>query len=111
MLSKVNSPNIFMIVQKLSYFYSYTLICQYIVFSFSLLFLTSLGVRQGGVASPKLFSIYIEDIVKEIRKNKAGIKIKNSIIDIIMFADDINVVATTNHDLQSILGEHSEHIR
>ena len=34
--------------------------------TFSKLFKTTTGVRQGGVMSPKLFSIYIEDLLVEV---------------------------------------------
>jgi len=39
---------------------------------FSDFFQTSAGVRQGGILSPFLFSIYIEDIVNELKNKKKG---------------------------------------
>jgi len=33
------------------------------------IFNTIVGVRQGGVVSPKLFNIYIEDIIELINKS------------------------------------------
>ena len=41
---------------------------------FSELFRTTMGVRQGGVLSPKLFSIFVEDLLRELEMACLGIK-------------------------------------
>ncbi|CAF1075729.1 unnamed protein product, partial [Brachionus calyciflorus] len=58
---------------------------------YSVPFKTSIGVRQGGVLSPKLFSIYIEDLIIKVEELKAGIKIGDQTVSIILYADDIVV--------------------
>ena len=42
---------------------------------FSELFRTLVGVRQGGVLSPNLFLIFVDDLLKAIEKENFGILI------------------------------------
>jgi len=42
---------------------------------FSKMFKTTIGVSQGGVLSPLLFSIYIDNLLNLIQKLNLGIKI------------------------------------
>ncbi len=70
---------------------------------FSSSFISKLGVRQGGVASPKLFSIYIEELANRIENTMLGIPVYHTIINIMMYADDIILVATNKDELQKQL--------
>jgi len=71
---------------------------------FSSIFIPKLGVRQGGVASPKLFAlIFIEDVVTSVDNTSAGIQINNTTINKMMYADDIIVVATNKKAIQETL--------
>lgn len=68
-------------------------------------FLTKEGLRQGGVLSPTLFNIVLDDILKEIKKQTRKIQIgyKNMrIVEIAesAFADDLLVYARNVNDLQ-----------
>ena len=58
------------------------------------------GVRQGCVLSPILFSIYINTLAKEIVESRIGIKIDNDKIAILLYADDIVLIADTAEDLR-----------
>ncbi len=58
------------------------------------------GVRQGCVLSPILFSIYINTLAKEIVESRIGIKIDNDKITILLYADDIVLIADTAEDLR-----------
>lgn len=65
-------------------------------------FKTTLGVRQGGTMSPKLFSIYIDELIVNIEAKTSGIKVPDGPkIDIIVYADDVLLISTTKSDLQS----------
>jgi len=60
------------------------------------------GVRQGGVWSPYLFAVYLDDLSTELNNIKAGCYIGEVSI-ILMFADDICVFCPSVRGLQSIL--------
>ena len=70
---------------------------------FSSLFTPRLGVRQGGACSPKLFAIYIEDLAAKLDSTGIGIKVTSSVINVMMYADDIILVATSKQELQRLL--------
>ena len=70
---------------------------------YSKIFKTTVGVRQGGVASPKLFSIYLDPILKKLAECEEGIKIGDIKLDILAYADDILIMNTTKKGLQKQL--------
>ena len=71
--------------------------------NYSAIFSTTVGVRQGGVLSPKLFSIYVEDIIPRIESVKMGIKIGNLSLDVMLYADDIIIVSNSKEGMQKQL--------
>ena len=62
------------------------------------------GVRQGCVASPDLFSLYSEVIMRAIDREN-GVNIGGHNITNIRFADDTVLTANTADDLQILLGK------
>ncbi len=72
-------------------------------------FKTTIGVKQGGSLSPRLFSIYVEDLIVLLRKSKYGMNyeydqlisskgnkkltIKRK-IECLFYADDIIIMAS-----------------
>ena len=56
---------------------------------FSDSFLVSNGVRQGGILSLYLFSLYIDDLTFNLNTVKSGCYVGNNCLNHIMFADDI----------------------
>lgn len=59
------------------------------------------SVLQGEVLSPKLFTLYIDDIVDELEKSGIhGIQLGMYAVHLLLYADDIALIATTPEDLQ-----------
>ena len=77
------------IVMAIKNYYSHSFMVLQIDSSFSEAFTTSVGLRQDGACSPKLFSIYTENLITEAEKVNEGIKLKNIQIDVISYADDV----------------------
>ena len=73
------------------------------VISFS--FSVRSGVRQGGVLSPHLFSIYVDDLIVTLRKLRIGCYIGDIFVASIVYADDICLLAPCRSVLQSLLDE------
>ena len=70
---------------------------------FSGFFVFSCGIRQGGVLSPYLFAIYIDGLVDKIRKCPFGCFIKNVCMSILLYADDILLIAPSVTSLQKLV--------
>ena len=68
-------------------------------------FITTYGVKQGGCISPDLYKIYSEIIAIQISNLKLGITYGQMNIDILMYADDIILMASTIQDAQKMLDE------
>ncbi len=66
------------------------------------------GVRQGDVLSTTLFSIFINDLAKEIKDMDIGIPIGELKLCILLYADDIVLLSENERDLQSMLDKLNE---
>ena len=56
-------------------------------------FTTEAGVRQGQNDSPKLFLIYINSLVKQIKSMILGVKYGKTHLSILVFADNIVLIS------------------
>ena len=61
------------------------------------------GVKQGCKISPTLFSIFINDLAQEINRLNCGVNLDGTIISVLLYADDIVLIAPTEENLQLML--------
>jgi hypothetical protein len=66
-------------------------------------FKLEIGIRQGGVLSPQFFAIYIDDIVDTVKKHGVGCHLRHVCVSIILYADDILLLAPSVTALQQLL--------
>ena len=71
--------------------------------SFSKSFSVSNGVRQGAVSSPLLFSVYIDDLIKLLRKSGLGCRIDNFFYGVLGYADDLLLLSASRTGLQAMV--------
>ncbi len=69
----------------------------------SSVFKTTVGVKQGGPLSPRLFSLYTEKLGHILDNTKIGIKIGELIINNLFYADDILLIASTKDEMNKLL--------
>ena len=84
-----------MIVDSLSYIFSNTCVNDRISSIFSDSWVATRGVRQGGVLSAFLFSLYLDDIKTEISAMPVGCRLGVNKINVQAYADDIIFFSST----------------
>ena len=60
-------------------------------------------MKQGDALSPTLFAVYINDLANQIKPLNCGVNCGNEQISILLYADDIVLLAETELDLQKML--------
>jgi hypothetical protein len=63
----------------------------------------NIGVRQGDSMSSTLFALYINDLAVKIKELNMGISIGEVIISMLLFADDLVLIADSEENLQKML--------
>ncbi len=63
----------------------------------------SCGTRQGGVASPTLFAICVNDIIAKLQQSGLGCQIHFISFNAFMYADDLLLLALSIEDLQNMI--------
>jgi len=66
-------------------------------------FIVSNGVRQGGVLSPVLFSIYMDDLSHLLTKSGIGCFMSSALINHVFYADDIVLMSPSAKGLQHLI--------
>ena len=69
----------------------------------SLFFTITNGVRQGGILSPKLFSVYMDDLSKMLNDSGMGCYVDNVCINHVFYADDLCLMAPCAIALQQLI--------
>ena len=73
-------------------------------------FLVQVGVSQGSVLSPFLYSVFIDGLIHHLKSNpRWGVEVTNRIVASLLYADDIALIADTAEQLQEMLDAVSEY--
>ena len=91
------------IVRILLFWYSKQTVCVKWGRCISDYFSISNGVRQGGILSPKLFSVYVDDLSDKLVESKVRCSSDNFCMNHVMYADDICLMAPSPAALQELI--------
>jgi len=61
------------------------------------------GVRQGGVLTPFLFAIFIDNLVDKVKATGVGCYLLSFLVSIFLYADDILLIVPSVSSLQKML--------
>ncbi|XP_048485592.1 uncharacterized protein LOC125490440 [Plutella xylostella] len=61
------------------------------------------GVRQGGLTSPDLFNIYVNDLIEELRSTGIGCHVGNVCFNNLSYADDMVLLSPSIGGLRKLL--------
>ena len=60
-------------------------------------------MKQGGVLSPRIFTMYVDDIIVRLRNRGIGCHLLSTFLACIMYADDLCLIAPTRGAMQQML--------
>ena len=70
---------------------------------FSEKFPCSVGVRQGCVLSPSLFSVFLEEIVsRKVEELTGGVCVQGLLVNNLRFGDDIALITDNSNELEDL---------
>ena len=92
------------IIRLLGYWYQSQKMCVQWGRVFSKFFPVSNGVRQGGVLSPALFNVYIDEISKKLNEiTNVGCTSGDIVVNNLLYADDMCLMAPSAKGLQMLI--------
>ena len=59
-------------------------------------FSTNNGVKQGGVLSPILFNVYLDELIKMLSEQGLGCHLHGQFVDAFIYAEDVTLLAPTS---------------
>ncbi|XP_063547541.1 uncharacterized protein LOC134754990 [Cydia strobilella] len=68
------------------------------------------GVRQGGITSPKLFNLYVNDLIEGLSSTPVGCRVDDVSINNISYADDMVLLSPTVRALRKLLSICEEYV-
>ena len=71
--------------------------------SSSCYFNTTNGIRQGSIASPTLFCVYLDDLLCKLQDNGSGCWIGDYYYGVLAYADDVTIVSPSIKGLKDML--------
>ena len=91
------------LIRVLSYWYINQKLCVRWCSQLSSMFSVTNGVRQGGILSPYLFNLYMDDLSCSLNKLKIGLCINGQVINHMMYADDLVLLSPSVKGLQKVI--------
>ena len=61
------------------------------------------GVKQGGCLSPILFSVYMNELIKILRKNIIGCRYGSEYMGVFCYADDLSLLCSSFTGIKEML--------
>ena len=67
-------------------------------------FSVSKGVKQGGIQSPILFNVYMDDLSVSLNSSNIVGQIENMFLNHLCYADDLCLISLSSAGMQKLLG-------
>ena len=91
------------LVKLLKYWYSHLQCAVLLKYVLGDTFNVTCGVKQGGVLSPYLFSVYMDELICKLRASGFGLYIGNVCVGCVMYADDIMLLSGSCFGAQKLV--------